>query len=252
MVGAATRLARFLAEGQKGYDAGMRLGVETDSGDRTGTVVAQAPPGRPWPSLPAVCDALLGLGGTRDQVPPAFSAKWVDGSRAYTLARAGADVAVRPASVTLHEARVTAYDPPRLRLAIRCSAGFYVRALARDLGRLLDCGAFLEDLRRTGSADMTLARAVSLDLLVEEPGEAARRMVPLEDLLPHLPAARLAETGERKARHGNDLAAGDCVEPAPALPPGTHVRLFSREGRLVAIATAAGPGGVLHPAVVLQ
>lgn len=216
MVGSATRLARFLSDQPKAYDATILLGVETDSGDRTGQVVSRAAAGTSWPDPGAVRDALGRLHGTHEQLPPAHSAKWVGGARAYTLARAGATVPVRAASVTLHDASIVSYEPPRLRLAIRCSAGFYVRALARDLGRMLGCGATLEALRRTGSADFTLEQAVALDILASGREAAWQHLVPMERLLPRLPAARLTPTGERKARHGNDLSAADLEGTPPA------------------------------------
>ncbi len=251
MAGSATRLARFFSDEPKAYDATIRLGLETDSGDRTGTVVASASTAA-WPARTEVEAAIDRLRAAEEQVPPALSAKWVGGARAYTLARSGAEVPVRAAAVTLHQGRVVSYDPPLVRLALRCSAGFYVRALARDLGRLLGCGACLEALRRTASADFTLADAVTLDQLVGDPGAAASRLVPMNRLLPRLPAARLTPAGERKARHGNDLTADDLVGPPPALGPGGTARLLAGDGRLVAIARPAPAPAVLHPAVVLQ
>jgi tRNA pseudouridine55 synthase len=252
MVGSATRLARFFSDQPKSYDAILRLGLETDSGDRTGAVVARAPEGTAWPDAVVVREALDRLRGTLEQRPPALSAKWVAGARAYTLARAGAEVPVRAVPVTLHEAEVGPYDPPLLRLSIRCSAGFYVRALARDLGRLLGCGACLEALRRTASADFVEGDAVPLDLLVRDPEAAAARLVPLDRLLLRFPAARLSASGERKARHGNDLLEGDLADPAPACPAGGVVRLVAGDGRLMGLARPAAPPAVLHPAVVLQ
>ncbi len=252
MVGSATRLARFFSDEPKAYDATVLLGLETDSGDRTGSVVARIPEGTPWPELAAVSEALGRLRGTLEQVPPALSAKWVGGARAYTLARAGAEVPVRAASVTLHEAGIDAYEPPRLRVAIRCSAGFYVRALARDLGRLLGCGACLEALRRTASADFTLADAIALDVLATDAETAASRVVPMDRLLPWLPAVRLTGAGERKARHGNDLSAADLAGPPPPGPAAGIVRLLAPDGRLLGLARPASPPAALHPAVVLQ
>ena len=252
MVGSATRLARFFADASKDYDASLRLGIETDSGDRTGTVTARAAEGSAWPDLDAVREALGRLREATSQLPPALSAKRIGGARAYDLARAGADVPVKPAAVALHEADVVACDPPRLELRVRCSAGFYVRALARDLGRLLGCGACLDTLRRTRSGEFSLAQAVPLDLLAGDPPAAARRLVPLDRLLPHLPVARLTEAGARKALHGNDLGPGDVAGSGGAWPAGQAVRLVDLDGVLLGIARPAAPPAVLHPAVVLR
>ena len=252
VAGRATRLARFLSGAEKAYDVTVRLGVETDSGDRTGVVIGEHSVHPADPGLPAVRDALDGLTGTREQLPPPLSAKRLGGVRAYTLARAGADVPVRPVVVTLFEAAIVGYEPPWLRLSVRCSAGFYVRALARDLGRRLGCGASLDALRRTVNGEFALSRSVPLDVLAADPAAARAALIGIDDLLPGLASARLNETGTRKARHGNDISPADVVGALPLVEGDQAMRLVDEGGRLVAIARRAGQPGLLHPAVVLQ
>jgi tRNA pseudouridine55 synthase len=244
LVGRATRLARFLASHRKTYEAVVRLGVVTDTWDRTGT-----PVGTPARSLPAPADierALAAFIGLAPQLPPPYSAKKVDGVRAHVLARRGGAVAVEPSVVELHEARVTATAVPLVHLSLVTSAGYYVRALAHELGRSLGCGACLEALRRTASGAFERSGAVGLAAIERDPGAASRRMVPMAGLLPELPAVTLDEAAAARAAHGNEVFVGEWDGQAPA------VRLFAPGGELLAVARAGTRPGFLHPAVVLK
>ncbi len=250
VIGRATRLAQFLSGQPKAYDATIRLGISTDTWDRTGTAVSPASEG-PWPDAVAVEACLSGLTGLRAQVPPPFSAKKIEGERAHRLARRGETVCVEAAMVELHACEVVAFEPPLVRVRLRSSAGFYVRSLAQELGQALGCGACLESLRRTASGAFTLADATDLMVLEADPATATSRLIPLERLLPDLPAVRLDELTARRAGHGNEVSLpGGAVDPALAAAPA--VRLFDPAGRLLAIARPGGRPGVLHPAVVLK
>jgi tRNA pseudouridine55 synthase len=250
VLGKATRLARFLSGQSKAYDATIRLGVSTDTWDRTG-VAARPAYGGAWPSREAVEASLSGLAGQRAQRPPPFSAKKIGGERAHRLARRGEAVAIEPATVRLHACEIVEFEPPVLRVRLGCSAGFYVRSLAQEIGERLGCGACLERLCRTASGAFTLAEAADLSALDADPAAAVARLVPLERLLPEFPAVSLDEAGARRAAHGNEVAAPGAA--AGSLPAGADlVRLLAPDGRLVAIARTADRPGFLHPAVVLQ
>jgi tRNA pseudouridine55 synthase len=262
VLGRATRLAQFLSRSDKSYDATIRLGVETDTYDAMGRETARwsqiAAPGEPaWPTRDALEGALRAFHGEYRQTPPPFSAKKLGGVPAYTLARRVRPVSLAPVTVevTSLELIEAAGDVVRLRLV--CSAGFYVRGLAHDLGRALGCGAHLVSLRRTRAGEFGLDRAASLDRLEVDPGEAAIWLVPVERLLADWPSAHLTGHGAARARHGNPVGPGDVdvvedLSPAPAGVP-RRVRLFDPAGRLVAIATASdeGAGWPLRPTVVL-
>lgn len=250
VVGRATRLAQFLSGREKSYEARIRLGISTDTWDRTGTVVSRHPPGEPLPDADAIRVAIASFLGEHEQAAPAFSAKKIGGVRAYDLAREGRPVAVAPSRVTLHSVEVTAIDPPCVDLRLRCSAGYYVRALADSLGRRLGCGACLEALRRTASGAFSLEAALTLDTLVGDPDLALARLVPPEAALPDLPAVVLDEAGARRARHGNEVGPADC---RPGSDPGeaAAVRLLDPSGRLLAVGRPAARRGFLHPVVVL-
>lgn len=172
MLGRATRLATFIDNEPKVYDAVIRFGEETDTGDPTGDVIHTAP----QPSREAVLAAIQSLTGDIRQVPPAFSAKKVAGAPAYHAARAGASVILAPVPVSVHEWRVESLKSDELTVSITCGGGTYIRALARDLGRACDSAAHLISLRRTRSGDFDVADAATIDRLRQTPLPHVRRL----------------------------------------------------------------------------
>ncbi len=252
-VGKATRLARFLSGGDKVYRAAVRLGFATSTDDLTGEPLSEPRPVAADGA--AVSRALSTLVGCFDQVPPAFSARHVGGRRAYELARRQQAVAVAATPVTVHSIELLALEGERLQIEVRCSAGTYVRALARDLGERLGTGAHLTALRRTRSGPFDLSQAVPLEALEG----AAERLLPLGALLPELPVVRLPAASRDLVRHGRDLGPGDVLEGFPREPV-ERVRLLDEAGNLMALATPQdlrpSAGGLprfpaLHPDVVL-
>jgi tRNA pseudouridine55 synthase len=165
LLGRATRLANFLDIEPKVYEATIGFGSETDTDDSTGTVIRTAPP----PVEAAIRSALPSLTGTISQVPPAYSAKSVDGTRAYDAARRGEQLELDPVDVhvdgwTIHE--ITADS---LSATITCGGGTYIRALARDLGRLTSSAAHLTTLRRTRIGPYDVRDAATLNALADAP-----------------------------------------------------------------------------------
>jgi tRNA pseudouridine55 synthase len=279
VVGRATRLARFLSAATKRYEAVIRLGIETDSYDATGVAVG-APFEGPWPEREAIARALDVFRGTFLQQPPAFSAKKIDGQRSYHLARkhSRALAATQPAlpappalpalpalpaavSVTAHALEIVGVSGSTVTLTLECSAGFYVRSLAHDLGGRLGMGAHLVALRRTGSGSLTLDDAIELERAEQDPSAAVARMVPLRRLMPDVPAVVLTPLGVRHAANGCELGPADLVgESGPSGPSGlpgeaSHLfRLLDSQGELVGIGHPGIKGkssGLLHPSVVL-
>lgn len=262
VIGKATRLARFLSASEKTYDAVVRLGFATDTGDADGTAVGLRHDG-PLPSLEEIKRALVGFRGTYQQQAPTFSAKKIGGRRSYRLARAGgSDTGPTPAAATVTASAVdiVSLDGDRLTLTITCSAGFYVRSLARDLGERLGVGAHLAALRRTHSGEFTRADAVPLETVEREPSVAARRVIPLARMLTNLSSVVLTAEGVRRATQGRDLGAGDTEKGVRPLFDGVSekgpypffIRLLDPEGDLVGIAERATRPGLLHPFVVLR
>jgi tRNA pseudouridine55 synthase len=240
LAGRATRLIPHVSGDPKVYEATVRFGSETDTEDLHGVVVRQAPA----PARAAVVGAIPALTGALDQVPPAYSAKRIDGQRAYDLARAGVAVEMRPARVRVDGWELLAWreeadgHPAETDVRITCGGGTYIRSLARDLGRLADSAAHLSALRRTRSGEFDVARAVSLDAL----RDGAATLLPARDAVPQWPAQALDETDVRRVTGGNLVA---------ATVPGAWAALVSAAtGRMVALAERTDerwqPRVVLH------
>ena len=252
LVGRATRLAQFLNADDKEYIAGVRLGLETESGDaETRAVMSADTPLAVDCSAADVEDALADFRGTYWQTPPAVSAKKIAGTRAYVLARRHERVELKPVEVTVRELELLSYASGLAGMRVVCSAGFYVRALARDLGRRLGCGAHLETLRRTRAGRFGLDGAVTLDALVAEQTRAVERLLPMHAILADMPAVTLTEQETQRAAHGNALARGTSHAAVDeGEPEGSRVQLLDATGTVVAIAERRA-GGLLHPVVVL-
>ena len=165
LLGRSTRLATFIITEPKVYEAEIRFGSETDTDDSTGAAVRSAP--LPEPS--AVRMAIASLTGDVMQVPPAYSAKSVEGTRAYDAARQGEPVQLPPVPVRVHSWDVKEQQQDLIRVTVTCGTGTYIRALARDLGRAAGSAAHLESLRRTRCGDFDVRDAASLEDLRNEP-----------------------------------------------------------------------------------
>ena len=252
-LGKATRLARFLTGTDKTYRATLRLGFATNTDDLTGDPLG--PPRAVEVSPEALDRACRALTGPLMQAAPAFSAKWVKGRRAYDLARVGIE-APRPVSpVTVHHIEVLGHEKDLIEIEVRCSAGTYVRALARDLGEALGTGGHLVPLRRTVSGPFTMSEAVAWDEIGPE-----ARITAMAHLLPEMPAVTVTEPGLEALRHGRALDARLVAAGFPAAPPPPRLRVLDHAGNLIAVAVpqgfeTPGPGltlePVLHPDIVL-
>src|SRR6266513_2230059 len=159
LLGRATRLAGFLDTEPKVYKATYRFGTETDTDDETGTVIRSAAA----PDESDVRSAIKSLTGTISQVPPAYSAKSVDGTRAYDAARRGTPLDIPAVDVTVHSWEIRELSGEILSAVVTCSGGTYIRALARDLGRLASSAGHLAALRRTRIGEFDVRDAATLD-----------------------------------------------------------------------------------------
>lgn len=254
VIGKATRLAQFLSSAEKEYEAEIELGVTTTTLDRGGDVVTRDRARTVSDvTLPMIEEAVAAFRGTYLQQPPVFSAKKIDGDRAYDLARRHAPVRLQAVQVTATALEILEWRGHTLRVRLVCSAGYYVRSLADAIGERLGTGAHLAALVRTRSGDFTMADAVGLDVLDRRPEEAAARVIPLAALLPSLPAITLTPEGASLAARGGFIGPSHVTGPAN-LPKAGRVRLLHPDGRLVAIAEPrpGGAAGFLHPGVVLE
>lgn len=161
LIGRSTRLATFIVTDPKVYDATIRFGAETDTDDCTGAVIREAAA----PPPDAVTGAIPSLTGEILQVPPAYSAKSVDGTRAYDAARQGEPLDLPPVPVRVDGWTIRAARPSEMDVTITCGSGTYIRALARDLGRSTGSAAHLSALRRVRSGPFDVSDAVTMDQL---------------------------------------------------------------------------------------
>jgi tRNA pseudouridine55 synthase len=245
VLGRATRLASFLTGGDKTYEATIRLGFATDTDDAEGRQVGEA--SAAWPRDDAIDRALDEFRGTFEQVPPNHSAKKIGGRKAYDLARRVQAVDLKAVTVTVRSLERTTRADDLVTIRLTTSAGFYVRALARDLGRRLACGGHLAALRRTQSGTFSLTAAIGLDEAERLGQDVAQRLVAPADALPDFPAVHVTDLGWQRAVHGNAL--GPQHLAGRWVPVGSKVRILRPDGVLLALAESRG--GALHPVVVL-
>lgn len=251
VLGRAARLAQFLSGAEKEYDAQIRLGLETNTYDITGQPRTSRA-ASPVDSLnqPQIEKVLQEFRGSYLQKPPPFSAKKIGGTRAYALARRGVPVQPRSSPVLVSRLELTGFRGNVLELSMTCSAGFYVRSLAHDVGARLGTGACLQALRRLRTGDFRLDEAIPLEMVERDPAGVRARIVPMSELLTSLPGVMLTRDGARRAACGNLVGPAHLMEPLAALT--SRVRLLDPEGHLIAIAEPAGEPGVLHPGIVVM
>ncbi len=187
------------------------------------------------------------LTGEYLQMPPAFSAKKVDGRRAYQLARQDRPVTLTPVPVRVTRADVIAVRGASAVVMLTCSAGFYVRSFAHALGELTGTGACLEALRRIRSGEFGLDVALPVDAL-EDPTPVRACLIPLDRVLRGFPSVTITDRGRGYVSHGRELGPDDVTGPIEAVE---WTRLLDGGGTLVALATPGRAPGSLHPSVVL-
>jgi tRNA pseudouridine55 synthase len=252
----ATRLLGYLTLTEKEYAATIRLGQSTSTDDAEGDITSTASAADVSAAAltqQQLAEAVAGLTGEIQQVPPAVSAIKVDGQRAYRLTRAGAAPELAPRPVTVHEFAVTAVRLMEgdglmdLDATVRCSSGTYVRALARDLGTAVGTGGHLTRLRRTRVGGYGLDQAHTLDQLAEN-----FQVLPLAQAASAaFPGRQLTADEARRLAHGGRLAAttgADVAGAAAVADPRTPTAAYAPDGRLIALLTEES--GQARPLVV--
>ena len=250
-LGRATRLVEYHLGAEKRYRATICLGATSTTDDLDGDrTTIEGPP----VTRERFEAALVAFTGPIRQVPPDYSAVQIEGRRAYQIARQGEPVVLAPRDVVIHSIELLSWDEsdpdrPVADVAVRCSAGTYVRALARDIGAHLGSGAYLGALVRTASGGFTLDKAMSLDDLraaaAGGPEGVAKVMLPIDTGLEDLPHARVTDDEVRRL--------GEGLITAPKTPLAVRdapiVLAVGRDGRVVAVCRAVT--GALHPSKVL-
>lgn len=245
-LGQATRLVEYMIGADKRYVGEIALGVETTTDDGEGEVIARRDP----PDLDTVNLAELEhqFTGEFEQVPPTFSAIKVDGRRSYAVARAGGEPDLRPRTVRVYDLRLEARPPDRLAIDVRCGSGTYVRALARDIGRAIGCGAHLASLRRTEVGRFHVDAAFTVGDL-ERIAEARRLGDVIWDADEGLGSTGAAILGDERAerlRDGQRLALSRLERRYEGL-----ARVYSASGAFVAVGRIT-PTGQLQPEKVFK
>ena len=242
LLGKYTRLAQFFSDSDKYYTGTIRFGFATDTFDGEGE-----PQSAPIP-LALTLDQLRSLAmrfqGTIDQVPPVYSAKKIGGVPAHKLARAGKEVPVKAARITIHDFTLDALDGDTASFTMHVSAGGYVRSVAHELGQLAECGAHLASLRRTQAGAFTLAHSLTADeLKALGPAEIETRLPHPRTMLPDLPSVIVDELTSGRIRNGMQVN----VQELSAAP---LIKVFSGPRDLLCIARRIA-GNLVQPVVVL-
>lgn len=265
LLGRATRLVQFYTGRRKRYSAGFRFGFATDTYDSDGT--AQGPDTAPALERTALEKFAAGRIGRLQQVPPAFSAKKVQGRPAYELARKKQVVELKPVEVEVYEYKLLEIEASIARFNIECSSGTYIRSLAHEMGQQLGCGAHLAEITRTAVGEFSLEQAIKLEELAEmaRAGKFGDCLIRLENLLPNFPRVNVLPVIERRVRHGTkfnvsvaQIQPGRMESPPGATseldggePKSPRLRIFSQQDKLIAIAEAVVPR-TYQPIVVFE
>jgi tRNA pseudouridine55 synthase len=251
LVGKATRLAQFLDKDEKEYEAVIRFGIETDTGDATGVrksqcslrshEIADRLAKTNWPEV------LASFTGEITQLPPMYSAKKIAGKKLYESARKGVEIDRQPVNVTISKLdlleRIGETD---IRVRVACSAGTYVRTLAEDIGRNIGIGAHLTALTRTHSGRFDLEQSIGLDELGDL-SQASSRMLPVSAAVAHLRAITLDE--DRAAATTNGLSTRFATIE---FTNREALRMLDGAGELLAVGFYDAGDSSIHPKVVIR
>jgi tRNA pseudouridine55 synthase len=258
VLGKATRLSQFLTEVDKEYEAIIRLGYATDTGDRTGKPIAGPKPDPNNFTEQKIEAALQSLRGDINQTPPMYSAKKIEGRKLYELARRGETVERQPITVCIYQFAAIRPNGELIKnnldgtfdfhARVSCSSGTYVRSLAEDFGKRLYVGAHLAELRRTRVGDFPITRAITLDELkihfAEESIGAV--LLPLSAALSRLPFVHLSGEDVRRANHGREVRVAES-----RWADGEKVTMYDADEQVIAVGQYDSNAKSLRPRVVL-
>lgn len=244
-LGMGTRLVDLIADRDKEYECVMRLGIKTDTQDMSGTVIDQMTDEElqshlEGQDIAAACTAFI---GGYDQIPPMYSAVWVNGQRLYDLARKGQVIEREPRHVEIHDLEVKEINVPYVTFRVVCSKGTYIRTLCEDIGARLDIPAAMEHLVRTRVGIFTLDQALTLDevKVIIDAGEPVmedrngnpignnvagvrEHIIPIDAFFCDAPAVHVLDADRKYLQNGNPLGADNCREQA--IPHAERIRVY--------------------------
>ena len=246
VVGRATRLAQFYTKDRKGYAARIRFGNATDSYDRDGQATSEVRAVElKREDVEGMLDAFR---GKLLQMPPAVSAKKINGVPAYKLVRQQKPVELQPVDVEVFRLEIVGIEGVDLLVEMECSAGTYVRSIAHELGQRMGCGAYVQELRRTLSGEFSLAQARTLEELeaLAAAGRFEEALLQGDKLLPAFPCEAVDLLTEAQIRQGRDFR----TSPFRISQESRYVKAMSQSGNLVAIGEQKLPN-LYHPILVI-
>ena len=242
LLGKYTRLAQFFGQAEKHYTGHIRFGFATDTFDAEG--IAEADPQPLTHSLDELRVLSHRFHGELDQVPPVYSAKKINGVPAHKLARAGAEIVMKPARITIHHFELLSLENGTAAFTMSVSAGGYVRSVAHELGRLAGCGAHLSSLRRTRAGTFTLAESITIEHLKQSTAGALQTSLQHpRTLLPEMPSVTVDEQLAGRLRNGMQVN-------LPDFSQASLLKVFTSPTDLLAIAQRVA-GTLMQPIVVL-
>lgn len=233
-LGNATKVCDMLTDSDKEYEAVMLLGVETDTQDTTGEILAEKDTDHLTDAQ--VRQVIDTFKGPLKQVPPMYSALKVDGKKLCDLARAGITVERKARDIVVYDIEILSMDLPRVCMRIKCSKGTYIRTICHDIGQKLSCGAAMEHLTRTKAAGYALSQALTLSEIqkIRDEGRLEEIIQPVDQVFTAYPALFVNEEGHRILRNGNALLPHNFLKTEPEHFHGM-VRVYDKEGVFCAI-----------------
>lgn len=246
VVGRATRLAQFYTKDRKAYSATIRFGHSTDSYDRDGVRTSEEKQFEL--KSDAVEQMLVQFRGPLAQMPPPVSAKKINGVPAYKLVRQQKPVELKPVDIEVFRLDLIGIEGADIQVHLECTAGTYVRSIAHELGQLMGCGAYVQELRRTLSGEFAIADARTLEQVEEvaQQGHFEDALLKGERLLPAFPAETVDLLTESQIRQGRDFR----TSPFRVSQSARLVKAMSQTGELIAIGEQKLPN-LYHPILVL-
>lgn len=232
-LGSGTKLCDMLTDKDKEYVAVLRLGVETDTQDMTGRVLAEH---AVEAEKQQVSEAVMAFQGSYQQVPPMYSALKVNGKKLYELAREGREVERQAREVQIHEIEILGMQLPLVKLRVVCSKGTYIRTLCADIGEKLGCGGAMESLVRTRVGGFSLEEAFTLGQLqdLRDQGRLSEAVSPVESVFLSCPVLHVRSDLERLLDNGNALTVEQTAEKEQ-YAPGRWVRVCRPDNRFAGI-----------------
>lgn len=232
-LGSATKLCDMLTGKDKEYVAELLLGVETDTQDTTGAVLARH---QVEVSEEQVRRCAAAFVGTYEQIPPMYSALKVNGKKLYELARAGREVERRARPVTIYELEILEIRLPVVKLRVVCSKGTYIRTLCADIGARLGCGGTMQSLTRTRVERFSLENSITLAELqkLKDEGALGTAVLPVDSVFADCPAIHVSAAFLKLLDNGNAFRPGQTVENEQ-YPAGQWVRVYRQDESLAGV-----------------